>query len=120
MNPNTGLITRLIGYLLIAPIHCLTITVLVATLFIPKQVNNYEEMKSLHLGYPFGFYEQNFSRYTPLIFPQKFRFGSPWEDPSRFHIPKLLLSYLLVYLLLLVFYRALRIFMHSLLAHRKD
>jgi len=48
--------SKLIAQLRIAPIHYLTIVVLVATLFIPKQVYNYEEMKALHLGYPVGFY----------------------------------------------------------------
>ena len=111
--------SKLIAQLRIAPIHYLTIVVLVATLFIPKQVYNYEEMKALHLGYPVGFYVQDFSRYTPLFFPQEFNFGSPWEDPAVINIPYFILSYFIVYLLLLLLFRMLKIVMKYLLG-KKD
>jgi len=114
VKTNTSLKSKLIGYLSVTPIHFLTMMVLIATLFIPKPViiNSQEEMKSISLGYPLGFYIQNFSRYSPLIFPYEhsFSFGSPWEDPAKIHIPYFLLSYLIVYALLLLIYRWIRSF----------
>lgn len=71
--------------------------ILVATLFIPKEVHTQEEMKSLVLGYPIGFYAQDFSRFTPLEFPQRFNFGSPWEDPAYILWDSFVLSHLIVF-----------------------
>lgn len=73
---------------------------LVATLFIPKEVHTQEDMKSLVLGYPFGFYVQDFSRYSPLEFPQQFNFGSPWEDPAYILWGRFIMSYLVIFIIL--------------------
>ena len=61
----------------------LAITLLIASLFIPKEVHSETEMTAVALGYPLPFLIQDFSRYTPLVFPQEFSFGSPWEDPFK-------------------------------------
>lgn len=83
-----------------ALIFFLSGVILVATLFIPKEVYTQEEMKSLVLGYPFGFYVQDFSRYSPLEFPQQFNFGSPWEDPAYVLWGRFIMSYLVIFIIL--------------------
>jgi len=106
---NTSLKSKLKGYLFITPVHFLTMMVLVASLFIAKPANNQEELKAIPLGYPLGFYIQNFSRYDPP-FPKEYNLGSPWEDPATIHIPYFLLSYFIVYALLLLIYRWIKSF----------
>lgn len=51
------------------------------TVALPVEVDTHEQLEAVPLGYPFPFFVQNLSRYTPLSFPQYFRMGSPWEDP---------------------------------------
>lgn len=118
MKSNTPHKFSIFFYLLKLPLHFLTIIILVATLFIPKQVYKQEEMKSLPLGYPIGFYIQDFSRYTPLEFPQEFSFGSPWEDPSTIHPVYFLLSYFIVYVILLFIYLITAKLVHFLRGYR--
>lgn len=74
-----------------------------ATLFIPKTVYSPAEQSAVALGYPFAFYIQDFSRYTPPSYPQSYRFGSPWEDPARILWDRFLMSYffLLIFIILL-------------------
>lgn len=69
------------------------VLILFLTLFIPSEVHSSSEMKTVALGYPFPFFIQDFSRYTPLTFPQKFGFGSPWEDPAKILWLNVLLSF---------------------------
>ena len=71
----------------------LAITLLIASLFIPKEVHSETEMTAVALGYPLPFLIQDFSRYTPLVFPQEFNFGSPWEDPFKVLWLNLLVSF---------------------------
>lgn len=85
----------------ILPTAIVSAMILVASLFIPQKVTSYEQMRSVKLGYPFGFLIQDFSRYTPLEFPQKFRVGSPWEDPARVDWFNFVFSYASVFLILL-------------------
>jgi len=73
---------------------------LIATLFIPKEVHTQEEMKSLVLGYPFGFYVQDFSRFDPPSFPRKYNFGSPWEVPAHVLWDRFIMSYLVIFIIL--------------------
>jgi len=64
------------------------------SLFIPVQAANQAQLSALDLGYPLGFLAQNFSRYTPLVFPEYFSLGSPWEDPIVFlNWPSFLVSW---------------------------
>ncbi len=78
-------------------IAILSVAIIIATLFIPKKVRSQDEMDALVLGYPFSFYVQDFSRFTPLVFPQKFNFGSPWEDPAKILWGQFFLSYFSIF-----------------------
>ena len=81
-----------------------TAFILVSSLFVPKEVQNDTEMKSVSLGYPFPYFVQDFSRFTPLYFPQKFSFGSPWEDPAKILWVNFTLSFVSVLLTLNILY----------------
>jgi hypothetical protein len=62
---------------------CVTLALMFASLLNCRMVHNYEEMADIRLGWPLPFLSVNMQRYTPLVFPQCFRVGSPWEDPMR-------------------------------------
>jgi hypothetical protein len=70
------------------------------SLCFPVSVDSQEELGSVRLGLPVAFISQDFSRYTPNLYPQEFNIGSPWEDPFHFIWGNLTLSFfgLLIFL----------------------
>lgn len=81
-------------------IGIVTFIILVGTLSIPKTVNSKEEMKSVKLGYPIAFIDQDFSRLDPPSFPLKQSFGSPWEDIWKVLPFQFILSFGIVFFIL--------------------
>lgn len=59
----------------------MSVLLTVLTIILPVAVERQTELDAVRLGYPLPFFVQDFSRYTPLSFPQYFSLGSPWEDP---------------------------------------
>ena len=52
-----------------------------ASLFIRQSLRSEEELKSVPMGWPFPFIQQDLSGYTPMSWPQTFRFNAPQEHP---------------------------------------
>jgi hypothetical protein len=54
----------------------------VATLFIHKQFHAQEQLVRVPMGWPLTFVHQDLSGYTPMSWPQSFRFARPQENPT--------------------------------------
>lgn len=91
---------KIIKYLIIVVV---TLIVQLSTLSIPKTVYNDAELRAVKLGYPVSFVTQNFERYQGLSsVPRKYDFGSPQEDPFRVVWSNFLLSYLVIFFVILL------------------
>ena len=53
----------------------------IATLFVPQTFHSQQELQRVPMGWPFTFIHQDLSGYTPLDWPQRFRFNPPQEHP---------------------------------------
>jgi hypothetical protein len=71
--------------------------ILIASLFYCQTVHSYDQMADIRIGWPFPFLSVKMQRYTPLVFPQCFRMGSPWEDPMRVLWPALALNATIIF-----------------------
>jgi hypothetical protein len=74
-----------------------TAAVMGVSLFKCKPVHSYAEMADIRLGWPVPFLSVNMQRYTPLVFPQYFRVGSPWEDPIQVLWPSVAVNIVLIF-----------------------
>ena len=76
----------------------LSFLLLITTLLVPHTVESQSDLEPLHLGWPLHFVAQDMSRYSPIVFPQKFSLGGPWESPIRILWDYLLASYLFIFI----------------------
>jgi len=85
---------KLGGYRISVEAHIIalifTLILIFASLFVPVNINNKEELNAVHLDLPFRFIVQNQTSYDPP-FPAKVRFYSPWENPPEVNGLNLLL-----------------------------
>jgi hypothetical protein len=81
-------------------------TASVASLFIHQDIGSQAELDSVPMGWPLTFVHQNLSGYTPMSWPQSFRFNAPQEHPASIHLGWFALNILIlsggIYLLILV------------------
>ena len=87
---------RVESILKITLLFIISFVLTMGTIFIPKTVNNQDEMKNVQLGYPTHFITQDYSSWDPPSFPRQYSFGSPYENPYVFHLPRFIISFLMI------------------------
>lgn len=61
-------------------------TASVGTLLITRDFHSQGELERAPMGWPFTFVYQDLSGYTPMTWPQSFRFDQPQDHPVSVHL----------------------------------
>lgn len=80
-----------------AVVIALSLVLTIATTAIPKKVDNVDQLRSMHFGYPISFVEQ-FISYDPPVesFPRSYSIQSIREQPTMILLPNFVASWLIV------------------------
>jgi len=78
-----------------------------ATVLIPQKVENRAGLEAVRCGYPVAFLTEH-SRLDPPSFPLWYHCGNLWEHPSTVSWPAFVLSWLIVFMTLVVVRQAMR------------
>jgi len=70
-----------------------------ASVFIPAEINNKKEQLNVRLGLPLKFLKQDQTRLDPA-FPVKVNINSPWESPTRISWIKFSFSVIFIFIVL--------------------
>lgn len=94
-------------------------SLVLASLTVPVSVANREELAHVKLGLPIPFVIQNMSSYDPPFFPWRFPFVSPWEHPPWVLWPQFFLNIAVVFGVLLLGFRVVKMLTRRLLLLNK-
>ena len=82
----------------------ISIIITFLTVLLPVNINGLEDLNRVKFGYPLNYITQNLSS-TDMYLRENIQFQSIWEFPTSFDLLNFIVSVIIVFLILFVFFK---------------